>query len=93
MVNPPAVGLVVQTGVTNLISKKFEGKKVQTFKLNGENLDGWKVYGTEKWYVEDGVLICESGEDKEYGYLGTEKSNLEKISNLLFCSLSQEKAV
>ena len=42
--------------------------------FNGKNLDGWKIYGTEKWYVEDGELICESGPDKEYGYLATEKS-------------------
>ena len=41
--------------------------------FNGKNLDGWKIYGTEKWYVEDGELICESGPDKEYGYLATEK--------------------
>lgn len=42
--------------------------------FNGENLDGWIVYGTEKWYVdEDGALVCESGPDEEYGYLGTEK--------------------
>jgi hypothetical protein len=39
--------------------------------FNGKNLDGWKVYGTEKWYVEDGLLICESGPDKQYGYLAT----------------------
>jgi hypothetical protein len=42
--------------------------------FNGKNLDGWKVYGTEKWYVEDGTLICESGPDKEYGYLATDQS-------------------
>ena len=41
--------------------------------FNGENLDGWKIHGTEKWYVEDGLLICESGPDEEYGYLSTEK--------------------
>jgi hypothetical protein len=41
--------------------------------FNGKNLDGWKIYGTEKWYVEDGILICESGPDKKYGYLATEK--------------------
>ncbi|WP_273568365.1 3-keto-disaccharide hydrolase [Maribacter halichondriae] len=39
--------------------------------FNGENLEGWTIYGTEKWYVEDGLLICESGPDKGYGYLGT----------------------
>ena len=42
---------------------------VQLF--NGKNLDGWQVYGTEKWYVEDGLLVCESGPDKGYGYLAT----------------------
>jgi len=48
--------------------------KAQTKNLfNGIDLDGWTVYGTEKWYVEDGLLVCESGPDKEYGYLGTDK--------------------
>ncbi len=41
--------------------------------FNGKNLDGWKIHGTEKWYVEDGLLVCESGPDKKYGYLSTEK--------------------
>ncbi len=41
--------------------------------FNGKDLTGWDIYGTEKWYVEDGLLVCESGPDKEYGYLGTEK--------------------
>jgi len=41
--------------------------------FNGKNLDGWEIYGTEKWYVEDGELICESGPDKGYGYLATTK--------------------
>jgi hypothetical protein len=46
----------------------------QTTKLfNGKDLTGWKIYGTEKWYVQDGLLISESGPDKEYGYLATEK--------------------
>ena len=30
-----------------------------------------EVYGTEKWYVQDGVLVCESGPEKKYGYLAT----------------------
>ena len=47
---------------------------IETVSLfNGKNLDGWIIYGTEKWYVEDGELICESGPDKDYGYLGTNK--------------------
>jgi hypothetical protein len=44
-------------------------KKVSLF--NGKNLDGWKVHGTEKWDVENGLLISESGPDKQYGYLAT----------------------
>ena len=44
-------------------------EKISLF--NGKNLDGWIIYGTEKWYVENGELICESGPDKDYGYLGT----------------------
>jgi len=42
--------------------------------FNGKNLDGWVKHGTEKWYVEDGLLVCESGPDKAYGYLSTEKN-------------------
>ncbi len=42
--------------------------------FNGKNLDGWEVYGTEKWYVEDGLLVAESGPDGEYGYLATTKN-------------------
>ena len=29
---------------------------------------------TEKWYVEKGDLVCESGPDKQYGYLSTDKN-------------------
>jgi Domain of Unknown Function (DUF1080) len=42
--------------------------------FNGKNLKGWTVHGTEKWYVEDKLLVCESGPDKAYGYLSTNKS-------------------
>lgn len=41
--------------------------------FNGENLDGWVNHGEEKWFVEDGELICESGPKGEYGYLSTDK--------------------
>jgi hypothetical protein len=41
--------------------------------FNSKNLDGWNIHGTELWYVENGILICESGPDKGYGYLSTEK--------------------
>jgi hypothetical protein len=45
----------------------------QTTLFNGKDLTGWQVYGTEKWYVENGELVCESRPDKQYGYLATEK--------------------
>lgn len=41
--------------------------------FNGKDLSGWTVYGTEKWYVDNGELICESGPDKKYGYLATDQ--------------------
>jgi len=50
----------------------FAQKTVSLF--NGKNLDGWTNNGTEKWYVEKGELICESGPDKQYGYLSTNKA-------------------
>lgn len=52
--------------------------------FNGKNLDGWKIYGTEKWYAEDGLLICESGPDQQYGYLATEKWYNDFILDLDF---------
>lgn len=53
-------------------AQQAKGKWENLF--NQKDLSGWKIYGTEKWYVEDGLLVCESGADKEYGYLGTEKT-------------------
>ncbi len=40
--------------------------------FNGKDLTGWTIYGTELWYLEDGLLVCESGPDNQYGYLGTD---------------------
>ena len=42
--------------------------------FNGKDLTGWTIHGTEKWYVEKGNLVCESGPDRQYGYLSTNKS-------------------
>ena len=42
--------------------------------FNGKDLNGWTIHGTEKWYVENGKLVCESGPDKQYGYLSTKKN-------------------
>ena len=45
----------------------------QEFLFNGKDLEGWNIHGTELWYVENGLLVCESGPDKAYGYLSTTK--------------------
>lgn len=49
----------------------YSQKSVSLF--NGKDLKGWTIHGTEKWFVEKGELICESGPDKKYGYLSTDK--------------------
>jgi hypothetical protein len=57
-------------------------KKEKLF--NGKDLTGWKIHGTEKWFVDDGLLICESGPDKQYGYLSTDKDYKNFILTLQF---------
>ncbi len=52
--------------------------------FNGEDLQGWKIHGTEKWYVENENLVCESGPDKQYGYLATEDIYKDFILRLEF---------
>ena len=52
--------------------------------FNGKNLDGWKIHGTEKWYVKDGEIICESGPEEQYGYLSTINSYKNFILKLDF---------
>ena len=47
--------------------------------FNGKNLDGWNIHGTELWYVENGLLIYESGPDKGYGYLSTKNFTMTLI--------------
>ena len=52
--------------------------------FNGKDLSGWTVHGTEKWYVENKELVCESGPDKQYGYLSTNKNYKDFILTLNF---------
>src|SRR5688572_33266304 len=52
--------------------------------FNGKDLAGWTIHGTEKWYVENGELVCESGPDKQYGYLSTDKQYKNFILRLKF---------
>lgn len=67
-----------------LLSITFTGCQSGKNLFNGKNLDGWQTYGTEKWYVEDGLLISESGPDKMYGYLATEDNYKDFEINLEF---------
>jgi hypothetical protein len=57
----------------NIKLKELPRKPAQESLFNGKDLSGWDVYGTELWYVKNGELVCESGPDKKYGYLGTRK--------------------
>jgi len=52
--------------------------------FNGKDLTGWTIHGTEKWYVDNGQLVCESGPDKEYGYLSTDEKYKDFILDLDF---------
>lgn len=52
------------------LPKKVTGEAKDLF--NGKDLTGWENNGTELWYVDDeGLMVCESGPDKAYGYLAT----------------------
>ena len=71
--------LIIITSACTAVSEKKEvvsdaiAEQQESISLfNGENLDGWTIYGTEKWYVENGELISESGPDAQYGYLATD---------------------
>ena len=71
--------LIALVGITTMaFSQKF--KPI----FNGKNLDGWTIHGTEKWYVQDGELVCESGADKQYGYLSTVKPYKNFVLELRF---------
>ena len=50
---------------------KNESDTIELF--NGADLSGWTAYGEEKWYVEDELLVCESGPEKKYGYLASDR--------------------
>lgn len=64
------------------ISGSVMSQKTKLF--NGRDLTGWTIHGTEKWYVEKKHLVCESGPDKQYGYLSTNKKYKNFILTLEF---------
>jgi len=53
----------------NIKVRPLNQERVSLF--NGTDLEGWTVHGTERWFVEGGELVCESGPDAQYGYLAT----------------------
>ena len=72
-------------GLIIIFSFVLFGLRAQKNKIfNGKNLDGWIVHGSEKWYVDEGELICESGPDEKYGYLSTVKFYNDFILSLDF---------
>jgi hypothetical protein len=70
-----AISCIVISVISNAQTKKI---------FNGRDLTGWTVHGTEKWYVDRGELICESGPDKQYGYLSTDQKYRNFILTLKF---------
>ena len=52
--------------------------------FNGKDLSGWNKHGSEYWYVDEGDLVCESGPEKKYGYLSTDKPYKDFILDLDF---------
>ncbi len=69
--------IIIIVGLSSC-NKEFGKKNAEKISLfNGKDLSGWTINGTEKWFVENGELVCESGPDKEYGYLNTN----EKFKN------------
>lgn len=63
----------------------FAGAQQAVSLFNGNDLSGWTINGTEKWYVDSShELVCESGPDKQYGYLSTNKPFKNFILTLQF---------
>lgn len=75
--------LMLAISFLTLIAVSVNAQKRKSL-FNGKNLSGWTVHGTEKWYVDKGELVCESGPDKQYGYLSTQKKYRNFILELDF---------
>jgi hypothetical protein len=74
--------LLITCGILVMMTS-FSGKGSKKI-FNGKDLTGWTIHGTEKWYVDNGELVCESGPDKQYGYLSTDKNYNNFILDLDF---------
>jgi len=65
------IGLCTISSCKSTTVQNQEQQVIELF--NGTDLNGWIRHGTEKWYVDNHELVCESGPDKGYGYLSTEQ--------------------
>ena len=75
-----AILLILSVTLLSAVNNYSGYKKI----FNGKDLTGWTIHGKEKWYVENGELVCESGPDKQYGYLSTDKKYYNFILDLQF---------
>ena len=64
--------LMIYLSLSLMTALSLTAQKKPTPLFNGENLNGWIQHGEEKWYVDKGELVCESGPKAGYGYLSTE---------------------
>ncbi len=75
--------IILAVACITVMQISFAQKAVSIF--NGKDLTGWTVNGTELWYVDSSKqLVCESGPDKQYGYLSTKKKYKNFILTLEF---------
>lgn len=63
--------ILLTAALCAVLGVSYAQKKEKLF--NGKDLSGWTIIGEEKWYVDNGLLVCENGPNKGYGYLATEK--------------------
>jgi len=63
--------LFLAIGMMSCSSKKGqqEDKGFKALYQSPKDFDQWITYGTEKWFVENGDLVCESGPDKSLDHV------------------------
>ncbi len=74
---------LVVIGVATMMLAAHGGRQ-GTPLFNGRDLTGWRVHGTERWFVDGGELVGESGPAAQYGYLATTRSYRDFVLTLEF---------
>ncbi len=74
------IGLQVQGGESAPAEVQFRNPKLTVHApegwrqiFDGKTLTGWKIYGTEVFQVNNGVIECRRGPKESEGYLATEE--------------------